>query len=51
MPHLLTTEIDCPEGIECEQCPHHFICWEYDTEEIENLLIEKFMDMEGIRVE
>ena len=45
MPHLLTTEIECPEGIECEQCPHHFICWEYDWEEIEQNLVEKFENL------
>jgi len=42
MPHLLTTEIDCPEGVECEQCSHHFVCWHYDMKEIEDRLIEKF---------
>ena len=53
MPHLQTTEIECPEdkNIDCIDCPNHFICWEYDIEEIENLLIEKFMAMEEISIE
>ncbi len=44
MPYLKTMKIICPEdeNIDCPECPNHFICWEYDTDEIEQLLVEKF---------
>jgi len=44
MPYLKTMKTTCPEdeNIDCPECPHHFVCWEYDTDEIEQLLVEKF---------
>lgn len=44
MPYLKTMKITCPEdeNIDCPECSNHFVCWEYDTDEIEQLLVEKF---------